>query len=228
LRREQALCLALSPTGQIWLGGPNGLSVVETDGVSRQVLDQSIVAVAFDASNVPWVCTAEGDLMRLTGPDWERMGNAWEMAGSVPRDIVVGNDGKVWLTSGEFALLAVEDGLPNVDVRALAHGPDGAVWIATAHGLARRLPSGKWTRFTTASTEGGLRSVDIWDLIVDDEGTLWIATSSGISVRTRDADWSYFDLADARSVYPEPGGTVWVGSLGGLYRIQQEALTLVP
>lgn len=238
LRREQALCLALSPTGQIWLGGPNGLSVVESDGVSRQVLDQSIVAVAFDASNVPWVCTAEGDLMRLTGPDWQRMGNAWEMAGSVPRDIVVGNDGEVWLamasglgvwsTSGEFALRVVEDGLPNVDVRALAHGPDGAVWIATAHGLARRLPSGKWTRFTTASTEGGLRSVDIWDLIVDDEGTLWIATSSGVSVRTRDADWSYFDLADARSVYPEPGGTVWVGSLGGLYRIQQEALTLVP
>ena len=238
LRREEALCLAVSPTGQIWVGGPNGLSVVESDGVSRQVLDQSVVAVAFDASNVPWVCTGEGDLMRLTGAGWQSMGNAWEMAGSVPRDIVVGNDGTAWLamssglgvrsTSGEFALRVVEDGLPNVDVRALAHGPDDALWIATAHGLARRLPSGKWTRFTTASTEGGLRSTDIWDLFADEEGTLWIATSSGISVRTGEADWSYFDLADARSVYPEPGGAVWVGSLSGLCRIQQEALTAVP
>jgi len=238
LREGGVLCLAPSPRGQVWMGDRSTLSIVESDGVARQVLDQGALAVAFDSSKVPWVCTVDGDLIKMTDSSWQDVTSIRDVAGLVPRDMVIGDDGTVWIatrsglgmwsTSGEFAMKVIGDGLPHLDVHALAQGPDDALWIATAHGLARRLPSGKWTRFTTASTEGGLRSMEIWDLFADGEGTLWMATSSGVSARTRDADWSYFDLPGARSVCAEPGGAVWIGTLGGLYRIRQEALTSVP
>ena len=84
------------------------------------------------------------------------------------------------------------------------------------------------TRFTTVSTEGGLRSLELWDVRSEKDGTLWIATSEGISRRTPEADWSYYDIPGARKVWPEANGAVWVGTLGGLYRLQQDILISVP
>jgi len=237
LMSAEVLSLAVDSTGRTWVGTRGGLYVVQSDGASQRMLDRGVVAIALDSSNAPWACTTDGDLVKLTDSGWQGKSTG-DLVGSLPRDMVVNSDGTVWLatasglgrwsSSGEFSLSLVEDGLPHLDIRALALGPDGALWIATAGGLARRLPSGKWTRFTTTSTEGGLRSMEMWDVSVDDEGTLWMATSAGISARTRDADWSFFDMPGARRVCPEPGGAVWVGSLGGLYRVKREALIAVP
>jgi ligand-binding sensor domain-containing protein len=110
----------------------------------------------------------------------------------------------------------------------VAVAADGALWVGTAKGLARRLPTGKWTRYTTESTGGGLRAMDVRDVRVDAEGAVWMATASGVSRRTAASDWSYIDITGARWLVPDPAGVVWVGAASGLYRVRVDALVVVP
>jgi len=235
---EPVLSMAPGSEGSIWLATEAGLYHIEQDGSSHQILEEQVIAMAFDAAGSLWVCTADGQLRQRTGEKWVDVAQVAQKLGVLPVDMVVSGDGRAWFATpqglgvrtpeGEFSLLGVEDGLLHQDVRALALGPDGTLWMATFRGLARISPDGKWTRFTTESTEGGLRSMDLRDVQIDAEGTLWIATAAGISARTENADWSYVDLVGARMVWPQPGSALWVGTQGGLYRLDRSLLSPVP
>jgi ligand-binding sensor domain-containing protein len=235
---EPVLSINPDPDGSIWLATQAGLYYLEQDGSPQQILEEPIIAMDLDATGSLWVCTAEGHLRRRTDGEWTEVAQVGQKLGVLPVDMVVSRDSRVWFATpqglgvrspeGEFSLLGIEDGLLHQDVRALALGPDDTLWIATLRGLARIAPDGKWTRFTTESTEGGLRSMELLDVQMDDEGTLWIATKAGISSRTANADWSYVDLFGARMVWPQPGSALWVGTQGGLYRLDRSLLTPVP
>ncbi len=229
---EKATLLAVDPGGQAWMGTASGLYALSNAGPEQRVLGEIPSAMAFDRQGTPWVCTEDGRIGKLQSSGWQVVSNADALGGAAIRDIIFGPDGTLWLAtsnglatlspSGEVALVPTKEGLPPQNVRALAVGADGSLWVGAASGLVRRTASGDWALYTTTSTEGGLRSMDIWDLAVDGKGTLWIATSAGISARTKDADWSYFDLPGVRKVWPEPSGVIWVGTLGGLYRLRPE------
>ena len=239
LTTEEALCLATGPTGQVWVGTANGLYAVDADSstLSRK-LDGGVIALAVDSSNTPWACTETGDLIKLEDAGKRVIANVHALSGLLPRNMVIDSQGTAWFSMEEglgrlvpdddFDLFTVEDGLLSADVRAVALGPDDAIWMATAKGLVRRLPSGRWTRFTVESTEGGLRSMEMWGIAVDAEGTLWMATTAGLSSRTPETDWSYIDIPDARVVLPASAGAIWVGTPNGLYRVQRAAMTPVP
>ena len=153
--------------------------------------------------------------------------------------MVFDSQGTLWLacetglgmlpSDGSFYVNTVADGLLSSNVRAVTVGPQDVLWMATAKGLARRRPDGRWTRFTTESTEGGVRSMELWDVYAEPSGVLWMANDKGISRRTPEkADWSYYDLPAARRVLPAPDGAIWVGTMGGLYRLQPAELTPIP
>ena len=237
LADEPVLCLATGPANDIWLATRSGLDVVRNDRTRERLLDDVVYAIAFDPSGMPWVCTESGEIKKRSDAGWQMVARIVALALSPARRMVVGRDGSIWLATtaglgvwsaeGQFSLLKAE-GLPEGEVRGLALGQDGALWVATARGLSRRSPSGQWGVLTTASTQGGLRSAEIRDVLLDREGTLWVSTAAGISVRSAKADWSYLDLPGVRSVWPEPSGIVWLGTSGGLYRLQRDALMAVP
>lgn len=234
---EKATLLAVDPSGQVWMGTTSGLYTLSDAGPERRVLNDIPSAMAFDRQGVPWICTEDGRIGKLRGSSWQVMSSTVALSGVAIRDIIFGMDDVLWLATsngvatlsptGEVALVPPKEGLPPQNVRALAVGTDGSLWVGAANGLVRRTSSGDWALYTTTSTEGGLRSMEIWDLAVDGKGTLWIATSAGISARTKDADWSYFDLPGVRKIWPEPSGVVWVGTLGGLYRLKPEVFTRI-
>ena len=172
-------------------------------------------------------------------PGRQAVANLRDLSGALPRDMVIDSEGIVWFSTElglgslsadkAFRLFTVDDDLLSDDVRAVALGADDLLWIATAKGLVRRRPSGRWTRFTTHSTEGGLRSAAMQDVYADAEDVLWMATDAGVSSRTpEEADWADFAVPDAQCALPDPSGVIWVGTSNGLYRIEQSLLTPVP
>jgi ligand-binding sensor domain-containing protein len=223
----------------LWVGTRQGLYRIQ-DNVAEQVRQEAIAAVTVDASGAPWVCTSQGIVYR--GPEWQRVTDTAQMIGSAAgasvRSLAVQSDGTVWLATanglamlapdGATALYTEKDELLSRDVRALVMGPDDALWVATAGGLARHMANGRWTRFTVDSTEGGLRSKDLRALHLDAAGNLWIATVAGVSFRTPETDWFYYDLPTAQCLLPTGGDDYWVGTRGGLYRVQRSLFTAVP
>lgn len=233
---ETIAALTNTPQGDIWASTPSGLYTLNERGLDTKLYEGVVKALAFDPIGVAWIYADEGYLYMRDGSAWRQMGR---IEGSVePYDMAIDQDGIVWLATpsglgrwapdGQWNLFSDKESLPDPDVRAVALGAEGELWIATARGLARRLPSGRTTRLTTDSTKGGLRSAEIWNVEVDAAGTLWVMTSSGISTRTRNADWAFYDLAGARRVCWESSGALWVGALGGLYRLDRSVLAPIP
>ena len=236
----EILCIERASDGGIWLGSNSGLYAAGPDESSlRRLLPEPVIALAMDREGSLWVCTQQGILLQRDGDTFRQVADLKALAGVPARDMVFDSEGTLWLacesglgmlqSDGSFNLNTVADGLLSSDVRAVTVGPEDVLWMATAKGLARRRPDGRWTRFTTESTEGGLRSMEVWDVHAEPSGVLWMASDKGISRRTpEEADWSYYDAPAARRVLPGPDGAIWVGTLGGLYRIQPTELVPIP
>ncbi|MCD6519055.1 MAG: hypothetical protein J7M05_03920 [Anaerolineae bacterium] len=229
--------LALGKSGKLWIGTPQGLWSFALDVVEHN-FSEGVLALTSDAQGVLWFISEEGKLFSQEGQVIRQQADLTKQCGAFPRDLAVDGEGTVWMATeegllsfsreGEFHLETREGGLLSNDVRALALGPEGELWIATARGLVRRLPSGRWTRYTTESTGGGLRSMEMWDVFVDDRGKLWMATSKGVSCRTPEADWAYWDVPEAHCVLVDHMGAVWIGTLQGLYRLDPQELSWIP
>ena len=236
------VCAARAPTystgggDDLWIGTQQGLYRVSGEGEITRVREEAISAVTVDAHGTPWACTSQGILYR--GPNWEQVTDAAALTGTSVSSLAVASDGTIWMggtnglgllaPDGTTALYTEQDELLNRDVRALAIGSDDTLWVATAGGLARHTAAGRWTRFTVDSTEGGLRSKDLRALYLDESGNLWIATVAGISLRTPETDWFYYDLPTAQCIWPTAGDAFWVGTQGGLYRLQRALFIAVP
>jgi ligand-binding sensor domain-containing protein len=241
--RSAALLLAnlnvLRPdaAGGAWAGATDGLYRITDEGATR-VWEGAVLALTFDAAGDPWLANGDGVLFKLVDGAPQRMADlATLLGGALPRDMDLDAGGTLWIASengmgvlaadGTFRLDTGPDQLLSSDVRAVRVGSEGLVWAATAKGLARHRPDGRWTRFTPASTEGGLPSWEMWGLHAAPDGQLWMATSGGLSHREpENADWAYFELAEARCLLPD-GDAIWVGTPSGLYRVQAAALTAV-
>lgn len=229
--------------GAIWVATPQGLLMARdrshgADPETEWMLDEGILTMVFDAQGTLWACTQDGRLLSRQNDHWRDRANLVDLAGAPPRDLVIDREGTVWFATsrgvgsltaeGAFSLATGDDRLLTDDVRALALGPDDEVWLATAKGLVRHLPSGRWTRFTTESTEGGLRAMEIHHVATEPSGTLWMCTAEGISRRLPNTDWAYLDLKGVTCVLPVSEDLLWVGTVGGLYRVETSTLTLIP
>jgi hypothetical protein len=78
------------------------------------------------------------------------------------------------LTLHQWGAVTLFHGLPSDRVRAIAQGPDGAMWFGTDGGLAKY--DG---RRTQAVTVEGLTSMRVLALKLDEDGALWVGTEDG-------------------------------------------------
>ncbi|HWT16634.1 MAG TPA: EAL domain-containing protein [Patescibacteria group bacterium] len=123
------------------------------------------------------------------------------------------------------------DALPSADVRALALGNDGSLWIGLLHsGLVRHDPSRqRWERFPAASSADapGLWSPAVMAVHEDRGGRVWIGTLGGLNVyeratgrlhkveaRSGDNDGLAGDMV--RSILETRDGAIWIGTHSGL------------
>jgi ligand-binding sensor domain-containing protein len=102
-----------------------------------------------------------------------------------------------------------EDGLPSNDVRALAAGADGALWVGAGCGVAR-FDGRAWQ---TMAECGDLGPGNVNAVTAGPGGVVWVGTDAGLTcfdgqgVTTYDKDPS----RGISSLAVAPDGTVWMG-----------------
>ncbi len=110
---------------------------------------------------------------------------AWTVDEGLPQSNVRGlatDDDGLWVGTQaglahfdgrSFAGFGLADGLPSDDVRAIAVGPDGTLWVGTTAGLARRAAGA--TRFDAVGPRCRVVQVRI-----DPDGTVWVGSDRGV------------------------------------------------
>jgi len=200
---------AIAGDGTLWAATAAGLAAVGRDG--------AVHAVGLVAAGAP----AGADDVRTVTPD---EGSLWAAtaAGVIELDV-----------AGRVRSHGLADGLPSLDCRGVLVAPDGAVWVATAAGAARRAAGAAgWVPVTTAQ---GLPANDVralhgpWSTALefapagagdrdpfvtfDDTDRLWLAWSELQQPADRSDTWL---LRARRFAWPGPA---WSATL---------ALTAVP
>lgn len=173
--------------------GPNGLWTTEKGVWEKEApkWPQAVRAVLNDASTGVWLATAlglynhsgHGDVHYFRQPD--------ELLSGDVRGIALDRTGQLWIGSlggltvrmnGEKrATYSTKEGLPNIDVRAIAFHPDGALWICTGLGVSRFTG----TSWSLRHSRRWLLSDDTRDVAFDKEGNAWVATGAGVSAIKR-------------------------------------------
>jgi len=85
---------------------------------------------------------------------------------------------QVFAKDGSVRRIGARDGIPSIDARCVAIGPDGRVWVGTAHGVARF----DGTRWSLRHSRRWLLSDEVRDVAFGKDGAAWIATAGGVSV----------------------------------------------
>ncbi len=162
--------------GALWLG-------TEQDGIFKLVNDQLTPVTAADGApsgsivvngivlapdGALWVATYDEGLWRLKDAKWERV----EATLPTPRILALRYmDNNLWVGTlqgfsrfdGKTWQSYVGDGLPNLEILALAPGPAGSVWIGTGNGIVRYTPEKQapWVKIESVNlirpTEGRVR-----------------------------------------------------------------------
>ncbi|MEM1057108.1 MAG: ATP-binding protein [Bacteroidota bacterium] len=137
----------------LWIVGGDALRLVHGADVLR-VPTTILPHVTFDVVRDPdgrlWVATRNGGIYVFPP-------GAYSTGGSVPA-----------MNVRPERILGLDDGLPSLDVRELAVGPDGTVWAATAGGLAAFSPG--------ASPQTWLEDRPLLEVAHDAYGRTWVVS----------------------------------------------------
>ena len=130
----------------------------------------------------------------------------------------------------------MESGLAHNRVKRIVQDSRGFIWFCTAAGLSRF----DGYQFTNYGPENGLPSLSINDLVEAGDGVYWIATNSDgvirLDLRSVPAGEGQppprFKVYSVSSepvtnrvnvLYRDPRGTLWAGTDGGLFRLNESA-----
>lgn len=235
--------------------------------VGQEAIPRGVVAtLAQDRAGFLWVATGDG-LVRYDGYRFQPRGRdgvepSRANLGWV-RALLATPDGKIWIGT-EAAGLVVYDpstdrlqdwpasgrgaaalaaGMPNVQVRALAAAPDGAVWVGSlGAGLMRVAPDGAPPRLyrrdpnpvrpgaadaaLSIPAAGGLPDDRVLSLLFDADGALWVGTWRGLVRLPAGSERFEPVLTDGQvqALYQTADGSVWAGARDGrLWRVRPQA-----
>lgn len=170
---------------------PSGMPPVPTPqfrsyGLHEGLPSSKVNVVAQDPQGFLWVGTASG-LARFDGVSFvaPALGAGdHALPPMAVTTLLVDGGGRVWMGGAELGLARYDpatgafvhwrDGIGDGDVRALAQGRDGSLWVGTARGLDR------------IDAEGGnLGHLDMGGVHAmqrDDEGRLWVGGEDGATI----------------------------------------------
>ncbi|QPH40838.1 hybrid sensor histidine kinase/response regulator transcription factor [Pedobacter endophyticus] len=119
-----------------------------------------------------------------------------------------------------FSNLAVENGLSQNSVIAIAQDSTGLIWLGTRQGLNRYDGHHFKTYKHDPKIAGSISNGEITSILTDTKGTIWVGTTAGLNRYNEKTD--DFQLIKGLSskgievVYQDRNKQIWVGTLNGL------------
>ena len=151
------------------------------------------------------------------------------------KSILVDSRNRVWL-GRRSELACLTDGVANDfgpwngfdrgEVRALAEGQKGAVWIGTGNGSLFKFSNGGFSAFRPADTR---QDQAIWSILADDDGAVWAGTFRGGLLRLKNGTFSRYTTADGLpsnvicQILDDGLGRLWFGSHDGIFFVTKKS-----
>lgn len=224
--------------GRLWLG-TYGAGLHQWDGQAWRRFfapDEEergfVFSVAVDAAGRVWASAGEEELFVLRDGRFERFSPAVRGV----KALLGARDGILWvgcktglgyLDNGVFRLFSPANGVPRVEIRALAEDRDGTIWAGGGDGIIYRVRN----RQGEALTPPGASSAQpVWSLLADEDGTLWAGTFRGGLLRYAGGAFTRITTAhglpdDVISQLLDDGsGNLWIGSQRGIFRVAKAEL----
>jgi signal transduction histidine kinase/ligand-binding sensor domain-containing protein/CheY-like chemotaxis protein len=232
--------------GALWIGGYGvGLSrfsdgVFTPIGTEEGLSADRVFGLHEDGQGALWLGTDGGGLNRVDRDGRVRMftrrdglpsNSVWTVATAPDGMLWVGTEGGLTMRRGSrWTTFTERDGLSESRIWAMTWLHDGTLVVGTFAGLDRRAGA-RFEPFVPGSAAFG--SGVRW-IHEDRRHDVWIAINRGGLARRRpDGALRIFTTADGLpsnevlSVHEDQGGTLWIGTRGGLARIRDGVLAAI-
>lgn len=192
------------------------LKIDESNNVWVGIKNQANILVKYDQSADTWTVFGDeafGDSIgAVYSIDFDQDNNVW--VGT--NDGIFKYDGEDWTSSISIHVFVIPQLGDNVHVDR-----SNTVWCTVGE-LLHRYENGEWTQmddFINTFPNYQIREIDS-----DEDGNVWFGTSQGIvkydgTGFTQIEHEPQFTTMNTYAVEPAGGDTVWVGTIGGLYRL---------
>jgi signal transduction histidine kinase/ligand-binding sensor domain-containing protein len=145
------------------------------------------------------------------------------------RALLIGWKGGLYkFVGGKTVKYPVRPTIPEFKIAALLQDRDGGLWVGTLPGGLVHVHQGRTDVF---SSPNGLSGDYVSSLFEDREGNIWVTSHEGVD-RFRDFAVATLSVKQSTSnemvgsVLAAKDGSVWLGTLGGLYRWSNEQISV--
>lgn len=227
--------------GFLWVGTSGGLARFDgvrfrKFGLQDDLRSVRVSTLVEDKQGALWIGTTGGGVSRRENGRFTSFGVAEGFpSGADVVSMASGRDGAVWIgtseglvkwSDGKFALIGEAQGLPRVQIRAMAADAEGTLWVSALDEGVFRGSNGQFARLEGAGPKAA------YSLMADRDGSIWAGAGDGLLWRWRDGAWQRFDrshglpMASLVALAPASDGTLWIAAQGsGLYRGDGERFT---
>lgn len=236
LPNNRVAALFTDREGSLWAGTNAGLlrlrdAPFTTFNTEQGLSDDYVRAITQGRDGSIWIGTSRGLNRWRDGKVVDVLTSAQGLPGDSILSLLAESDDSLWVGTYVGGLLRLRDGkvvehhhtdgdMPGSNqVRALAHGADGSLWIGTSRGLVHKTGD----TFNLYGADDGLPREFILALHVARDGTVWVGTANGAArvVQDRIEPIDLHGMHDAQDVFgfhEDSDGTLWIATDRGLVR----------
>ena len=230
--------------GTLWIGTYGGLNVLRqgrwSSFTSRDGLCNDFVQSLFEdrGGRCLWIGTSAG-LSRMRNGRFENYTTKEGLSNNTVLSLRGDAEGSLWIgTNGgldrfrdtKFSVFGIPEGLQSDVVLGVLEARDGSLWIGTDGGGVSRYKDG---HLTTYKAKEGLGSDAVMGIAEDASGTVWFGTDgAGLARFEKDRivhvpfNGTALDDTSIPALVPARDGALWIGSSGGLGRLEGGKATL--